>query len=233
MVQTGRYGVGRRSDTQQIDNHGLIPPSQRQVHGKAEVGRPMPIKQVLVILAIPGPIYFFPDLGDFFAQQNLVGLILAEVRTGGKQPLDQKSRLYKVAPIIHGTERDGNTGIPVHPVRKSAAEAVGILQECRHQQQSLQPLLAGNEPPLDAYQYGHDAKAGAANGNGIEGGIPFADEPRARVGKIPEVAEGVLLYHLQEFLVTHIKSSRTCGCRSRGFLIGYILGGKTVLQAEV
>ena len=62
-------------------------------------------------------------------------------------------------------------------------------------------MLPGNEAPFNPDHQCHHPKTSSSDGDNVSRGIPFAAEARLWVGKIPEIAEGILLHHVQQLLV--------------------------------
>ena len=79
MPEGGWDGIGGRGNPEQVRDHGFVPAFEREVHGKLEIGRPMPVQDVLVLLPVPVPVHIAPQGGYLGAQELLLGVVAVEI----------------------------------------------------------------------------------------------------------------------------------------------------------
>src|SRR5690606_29274873 len=112
----------------------------------------------------------------------------------GKQSLNQKGSLHKVAAIVIRAERYHIACRAVYPVRPRAMEAVCSLQEVEDAVHTFKALRPRDKAAFDAHDKRHDAEAGATARYQVSGGVAFACHAAGRFCEIPEVFEGLLLH---------------------------------------
>ncbi len=174
----------------------------------------MPVKHLAVrILEIPIPFDLLPHLGGFAANLGLHGVVrVVEVLADGQHTLYQVCGLYEVSAVVIGAKGLSLAGGAVYPVREGAMVTDCLLiEEGQDFQDAVGGLSAGDESPLGADAYRHQAHTRAAGGAGVGAVTEFVSFPcqsADRMGVIPEVPEEGLLHGSQELLIRH--SIRGC-----------------------
>ena len=166
-----------RGDGQQINDGTFVGAAHLHVQRPLVVRRPVPVKKIPVVAAVPIPFYRFPKLRNALGNGLLVSICLVKVLPCSQQSLHQKSRLHQIAAIVEVAERNHLSRVAIEPVRPHPMKTVGVFEESEYFFHARHSLIACYKLAFYPYQQRHDAKTAAATGHNIAGGIAFTRHP--------------------------------------------------------
>jgi hypothetical protein len=162
---------------------------------------------------VPAPLGFLPQPADPGAQPAFVVIFPIEVLPHAEQPGQQKRRLDDVAAVVFPGEPHCLAGVAIQEMRQDAVIAVGLQQKTHHGQEPLDRLGTADPAARDADDDGHDAEAAATRGDNLRAVLrpdvaALARQAAHGMGKVPEVAEGLLLHDVKQRVVVEIDWAR-------------------------
>ena len=130
----------------------------------------MPVQHLLSAPGKPVPLHFLPQLLDILLQGCLLRICRVQVLPHGEKSLYEVGGLHQISAIVFGTERYGNSGRTIQPVRPGTVIALGsIFQESDHFFPALHTLGTGDETALDSHNHRHYPEAGSSGGHYVAG----------------------------------------------------------------
>ena len=125
-----------------------------------------------------------------------LALRASEILPRRKKPHHQICRLDDVAAVVVLTERYGSAAVAIHPVRKGAVVALGLIEKAHHRNQAIAgQLVCAIHPRSTPASMAMMPKPRTARRDDMRCRIaPLSREAARRMAKIPEVSERLSLH---------------------------------------
>src|SRR5690606_4516148 len=122
------------------------------------------------------------------------GMVWVQTSLDGQQPLYHKSRLYQVASIIFGTERNGFSRTSIQPMGPDPMKPVCLSKKIDNFRPSFHRLLPGDKSSLNPHNEGHEAKTRPPDSNQLARSVSFPGKAAVFLGKFPKIPECLALH---------------------------------------
>ena len=205
VVDGGVDGVGGGGGGQNVDDQRLVVAPDLHVHIPVVIGRPVPVKHLLSATCKPVPLHSFPQQCDPVDQILFCRDARVEGLSNSEQSLDQEGSFDQVGAVVLLAERVGLAGAAIEPVGPGTVETVAGFEKLYHLFEVGGPLLPGDESAFYTGHNGHQPEPRSPGSDHLTGAVALACHPGDGVGKIVEIAEGLLLHEVEQCIVGELR----------------------------